>query len=367
MEAADVVVVGGGVIGCAVAYSLAARGARVTLLERAELAAQASGASAGMLAPLAEADDEGPFFQLGLRALALLDQLCPQLRETTGADPDYVPSGLLRVAVGAAAAGELRARAARLSKYGMEWLPPDRLAAVEPAVRPDARGALLSPREGHVSGGALTSALAAGARLRGATILTGREVTGFLRQGGRVTGARTAERDWHAGAVVLAAGAWTSDVAARVGLELPVMPVRGQILALETPPLLSGRIIWGSEIYLVPRRDGSLFAGATVERVGFDTRVTAGGLRELLGAALRLAPPLAGAGFRRAWAGLRPGSPDSLPILGPVPALPGLYLATGHYRNGVLLSALTGELMADWILEGRAPKEAPLLSVERFA
>jgi glycine oxidase len=208
-------------------------------------------------------------------------------------------------------------------------------------------------------------ALARAAAKHGARIEAGEAVEGLVREGQRVVGVETRAGSIPAGRVVLCAGSWTPACAAGTGAAVPVTPVRGQIVSLAdaAPPLRA--ILWGAGAYLVPKRDGSVVVGATVERVGFDRRVTAAGVRELLEAAFALAPGLACASFREAWAGLRPDTPDHLPLIGPVPGVPGLVLAAGHYRNGVLLAPATGELVADGVL-GRGWSE-PAFLPERFS
>ena len=168
-------------------------------------------------------------------------------------------------------------------------------------------------------------------------------------------GVSTTEGDVQAGEVVLAAGSWATFCAEWAGLRLPVEPVRGQILALQRPPRGLRHIIWNGGAYLVPKSDGTVVVGATEEHAGYDRRVTAEGVARLLSAAVDLYPPLADATFHHAWSGLRPCAPDRLPVLGPAPGVPGLTLAAGHFRNGVLLSAITGRGIADWLLRGEFP------------
>lgn len=366
MRTADVIVVGGGVVGCAVAYSLAERGAAVTLLERDDLAAHASGVSAGMLAPLAEASGAGPFFQLCLQGLQALERLIPRLEEETGVDTGYSRCGLLRLAMDPREESEIRERCRRLGSHGLRWLSREEIDPLQPGITPEARGALYSPREGQVSGLGLARAFAAAASRRGARVEAQCEVTGLERQGSRIVGVRTGSDTLPADTVVLAAGPWAQGCMRWAEIALPVVPVRGQILTLRPagPPL--ERIVWGSEAYLVPRPDGSLLAGATEEWTGFDARVTVEGAGQLLAAAARLVPSLRDATLEAARAGLRPGTPDRLPVLGPAPGLEGLFLAAGHFRNGVLLSGITGELIAEWALSGRAPWPTNPFSAERF-
>jgi glycine oxidase len=364
----DALVVGGGVIGCAVAFALAREGLSVALLERGELAGEASGAAAGMLAPFGEAGGPGPFLRWGTRALERFPSLAAELRDASGVDPEYRASGLLRVAFDEAGARALDSGAALPGAGDPERLAPAEALALAPGLSPRIVRAVLSPREGHVRSPLLVRAFAGAASRLGARIETGTPVSGLLRRGARVVGVETPEGPRAAGCVVLCTGSWTRLAARWLGADaaLPVAPVRGQIVSLEAPSPPFAPILWSEGgVYLVPKLDGSLVAGATVERVGFDCRVTASGVAELLAGAARLVPALAGSTFRGAWAGLRPETPDGLPLVGPVPGAPGLLLAAGHYRSGVLLSPVTAELVADGLL-GKGWGE-PAFLPERFA
>jgi glycine oxidase len=365
---ADVVVVGGGVVGCAAAYTLAREGLEVTLLERDALAAHASGAAAGMLSPLGESAGLGPFLRYGLASLAMFEDLVPELRERSGVDAEYVPSGVLHAALDDADEAHLRAKATALAAHGLEWLDAEAAHKAQPGLAPDLRGALWSAREGHVRSPLLTRAFAGAATQLGARIETGVAVDGLLREGGRVLGVRTGAGEVRAESVVLCTGAWAPACAGWLdgALTLPIEPVRGQILALDAPrPPLRSMVVGGG-VYVVPRRDGSVVVGATEERVGFDCRVTAAGLAQLLDAAPRAVPALATCTFRYGWAGLRPATPDGLPLIGPVPGHEGLFVATGHFRNGVLLAPITGRLVADLVTGKGLPEDAAAFLPERF-
>ncbi|HZS02238.1 MAG TPA: FAD-dependent oxidoreductase [Chloroflexota bacterium] len=389
-------VVGGGIIGCAVAYYLARAGARVAVLERDQIAAEASSAAAGMLAPLAEGAAPGPFLDLALASLSRFGALAAELRDATGIDVELITAGLLRPALDDAEAADYRASldAQRALGLPLQWLDAAEARALEPLLTPDVRGALYSPAEHQVNPARLTTALARAAAAHGATFRLGAVARGLLRDGDRVVGVRLADSDLPADHVVLAAGAWAAACGEWLGTPIPITPIKGQMLAVSpapgaqsnagAPPPLSGgrgsqlppasvgrggrlsRTLYARTGYLVPKADGTIYVGATVERAGYDRRVTAAGASALLDALKRLAPALADATLVRTWAGLRPGTPDHLPILGPVPGYRGVTLATGHYRNGILLAPITGELIAQAVLG--QPTTLPLapFSVERF-
>ena len=362
---ADVVVVGGGVVGAAVAWFLAREGVGVTLFERGDIAGEASGAAAGMLAPLSEADEDGPLRRRGLESLAGFAETVAVLRDQTGIDPELVPSGVLRVAESEADADRFRRRALTEEGLGLTWLDVAALRSAAPGVSPTLLGAVHAGAECHVRSPLLVRAYIAAARQAGAVIRTGCDVRGLLRQGDRVIGVRTSEGDRSSHVVVICAGSWSATSADWLGTRpVPIEPVRGQIVSVDMPTPAFGPIVWGAGAYLVPKRDGSLVIGATLERVGFDRRVTATGVRSLLAAAEALVPDLGGQRFRGAWAGLRPDTPDHLPLIGPMPGIEGVVLAAGHYRNGVLLSPVTGRLVADGVL-GKGWDEAAFLP-ERF-
>ncbi len=355
---ADVIVVDGGVIGCSIAYCLAREGVAVTVLDRGDIGGEASRAAAGILAPLAEAEEAGPFQDLGVASLRLFPRLAEALEQECGVAIEYVRSGLLRVALIEEEAEHLKGFAHRRPPPGLEihWLEPDELRVLEPGVSPEIEGALYSPEEHQVNADRLVQALARAAAARGAVLRQDTRVTALVKRGTRVTGVRTPDETLSAGHVVLAAGAWAAKIARGIGVDLPVFPVRGQMIAFSASRSALRHVVWGEEGYLVPKANGLVFAGATVERVGFRRNVTVRGLSGLKAMARSLLPQLAGLDLVDAWAGFRPGSADGLPILGAVPGWEGLSVACGHYRNGILLAPITGDLIARSILDG-APRE----------
>ena len=363
VQASDVIVVGGGVIGCAVTHALLAEGLHVGLVERDVLGAHASSAAAGMLAPLAESGGEGPLFELGLPALEGFPARVEALRESSGIDPGLVLDGLVRLRDKQSPA----TLPARLRELAVEAWDALDLRRHVPGLGADLETALYSPREGSVDPVALTRAYAEAVSRAGARIETGNPVLDLLWSGDRVTGVRTRQGDRASGAVVWCTGAWAGRALGALP-GLGVEPVKGQMLAVRPTRPRAGPILWADAVYLVPRPSGQVRVGATVERVGFDASPTLGGVLALARAAASVLPELAGSRFDSTWAGLRPGTRDGLPLVGPHPAREGLLVAVGHDRNGILLSERTGRWVADMLLRpGRPAPEWSLLDPSRFA
>jgi glycine oxidase len=355
----DVAIVGGGVIGCAIAAELADAGAKVVLLERDRIGAGASGAAAGMLAPQTEAHAPDPWFDLLLAARAEHEPLSCRLRHETGIDVGYRRDGVLRVAVSEPERRELRARAEWQQAAGLpvEWLEPDDAQRLEPTVSPDIAGALWLPDESQVQSPRLVQALALLAQRRGAHIREGAPVLGVEKDA-----VRTAAERVSVGAVVLAGGVGSAFVD---GARLPVVPVKGQIACGQLTPACAPRhIVWGAGAYLTPKAGGELLVGATEEEGTYDTRPTLGGIAGLIAAGTQLLPTLRDMPLVQAWAGLRPALPDRKPALG---RLGDLFVATGHYRNGVLLGPLTGKLIAQLVLGKQPTWDLTAYAPERLA
>ncbi len=356
----DVVVIGAGIIGCAIAREVARRGAQVQVLETSGIGAGATQASAGVLAPYIEAPSRGPLLELTTRSLAMYDGFVADLAES-GCAVEYARCGTLEVAGDGAAAARLRQEQA-LFPDALHWLDEAVAREFEPALPPGIEGALRAPDHGYVRVEELIGALVASMQAHGATLQLGeraqsvRPGAGTLdvqTSGGAVVSARH---------VVMATGSWTGQVQVAGTDPPPVHPVRGQLLRLRWPGDPLRAILWGEGCYVVPWRDGTLLVGATMEKVGFDQRPTAAGVRDLLSAVCELLPAAWGATFLEARAGLRPASPDGLPFVGPSREVEGLVYAAGHFRNGILLAPLTAALVADYIEHGRMD---PALEVMR--
>jgi glycine oxidase len=355
MSSRDVVVVGGGIMGCGVALRLAQAGVDVTVLERAIPGAEASSAAAGILAPQAEADGPGPFLDLCLRSRAMYPRFAEELRELSGVDVHYLPSGALHVAFTEEGLRHLESTVAWQRAQGLrsEVLDGPKARALEPNLSAGAVGAAHFPDDHQVDNRLLVRALSIAAARVGV-----RFRTGYVRElnvkDDRVVGVDLDGEMLAAAAVVVAAGSWSSLVqGARIDPQA-VRPVRGQLLELQLrlPPLQ--RVLFSERKgYLVPRRDGRVIAGSTMEFAGYDKQVTAGGLARILDVGLEMCPGLREAQVLSFWAGLRPYTEDRLPLLGPGP-LAGLFLATGHFRNGILLAPITARVVAEAVL-GQAP------------
>jgi glycine oxidase len=357
----DAVVVGAGAVGLCCAWRIAQRGGRVVVLDRAEPPAGATRVAAGMLAPIGElAFGEPELLRMTLAAAECYPTFVAELEAASGISTGYARHGALHVALDRDEAAELR-RVHDLQRslgLGAEWLPPRRCRELEPGLTPSLNGGVHAPEEAAIDPRAMTAALLAALNAEGVEVWKGIEVTEALLDGDRIEGIRTRSGDeLRAGAVVLATGAWSGAATwlpdrARP----PVRPVKGQILELRAPGGESPckRIVASERVYLVPRPDGRLIAGATTEERGFDTTVTAGGVHELLREAYRLLPDVAEMELVESMAGLRPGTPDNLPLIGPG-ELDSLVLACGHYRNGILLAPLTGEAVASLLHTGALP------------
>jgi len=360
---AELIVVGGGAIGAACARELARSGRQVLVLERGTDDGASWRAAAGMLAPQIEAGQNDPLFELGIAGRQRYVSLADELQETTGINIHFWQEGIARLAVAETDIAALRARVAWQRERGhrAEWLEPAEVRDRWPWLSPGL-GALWAPDEAALDPSALVDALLQDARRAGARVMTD-QVTGISRRGTRVAGITGHNGNYLADHVVLAAGAWAPALSG-LPRPLPIVPVRGQMAAFPWPAGIPRGIVYGNHVYLVAR-GGEAIAGSTMEHAGFDSGVTPEGIRSILDGAVELCPALRGEAMLRTWAGLRPMTPDGLPILGREPAMDGLWYATGHGRNGILLAAISGFLMAE-LINGREPPLAPAMRPERF-
>jgi glycine oxidase len=369
--AGDVVVVGGGVVGLGVAWRAAQAGMAVTVVDPAP-GRGASWAAAGMLAPVTEVHyGEQALLRLNLAAADRWPAFAAELEEAAGAPIGYRRCGTLTVARDADdnAALEDLYRFQRRCGLQVERLRSRDCRRLEPGLAPSVRGGVLAPGDHQVDNRAMADALVAAGERAGVRLLLGRAAE-LLVDGERVTGVTLAGgASLAAGTVVLAAGCWSRDLGGLAAELLPpVRPVKGQLLHLRGPAAdpLCRRNVRGLEVYVVPRADGRVVVGATVEEQGFDARVTAGAVHDLLRAALELLPDVAELELAETVAGLRPGSPDNAPLLGPA-GVDGLVVATGHYRNGILLAPVTADAVAELLVSGRVPAAIAAFRPDRRA
>jgi len=365
----EVAIVGAGVIGLSIAWRLAQRGARVTVFERDAAGQGASHAAAGMLAASAEVEPgEEPLFALNCASKALWADFATELEAASGQSVDLRREGTLVVALTADDRARLQHHVAFQRGLGLspEWLNAVEARRREPHLSPGLSGAVFSPDDHQVDNRKVVAALRVAAERAGAVLREHTRVERILVEGGRATGVVVSGYPHRADTVVLAAGAWSRAIEG-LCLPPPVRPVKGQMLALrmDTRAPLLRHVVWAPGAYLVPRHDGRLLVGATVEEKGFDPHLTAGAQLALLQAGWRALPGIEELPIDEAWVGFRPGSRDDAPILGSGP-LAGLVFATGHYRNGILLTPITARAIVALILDGHAdPLIAPFV-IDRF-
>ncbi len=353
----DCLVIGGGLIGMLTARELRLAGATVRLVERGTTGQEASWAGGGILSPLYPWRYPEPVTALARWSQQAYSGLSNELASETGIDPQWTKSGLLMLdslvpfrvsekAIAQAWAGEVGAR--------LDVVETGAILESEPGLSTPPQEALWMPEVAQIRNPRLLNALKVNLPALGVTVEEHIEITGFVVRNDRVEGVETSCGRITAGSVVVAAGAWSSRLLAGLGYSLDVAPVRGQMILFRARPGVVSRIVLNQGRYLVPRRDGRVLAGSTLEYVGFDKTTTQEALAELSRAAIAMVPTLADYEIERHWAGLRPGSPCGVPYIGEHPRVQGLYVNAGHFRNGVVLGPASARLLAD-ILLGRQP------------
>jgi len=370
MRAHDVVIVGAGIIGGTIALRLAQEKLRVALVERNEPGGEASWAAAGMLSPVPDSPGAIPLVPFGRASLDLYPQFIEEIEESSGQRTGYRTEGTIELLFSADAERALSTIVALHHGLGLptEPLPLDEARRLEPAIGREATAAALLPYESSVEPRALMQAVLAASRKSGVEIVSHTAVTGLVTKGSRCTGVIATGKTFQAAHVVLAAGAFSGElhgIAPRVATK----PTRGQMVALRSAGVRLRRVIRSERGYLVPRNDAapqSIVAGSTLEDAGFAKCVTLAGLEQILSAARELAPALGDAEIVETWSGLRPDSPDHLPLLGPG-AVEGVTIATGHYRNGILLAPITAKLVREWIVDRRVSMDWGIFNPQRFS
>ena len=364
----DAIIIGGGVIGCSIGYHLAKAGVRTTIIERGEIGMAASNAASGVLSSMPD-NPADPYTRLVNSGLAMFHELAPELADKSGIDIEFAQSGRLDLALNEDEAQAMHAEIGEGDdKSGSQarWLDAQAAREMEPLLSDTIAGALFTPEACRVNNQRLSAAYAGAAQRLGATLREHTEVVGMIRSGLRISGVRLHNDELLADHVIIAAGPWSSVITEVIGSHLPVRPVRGVNLNLQPTAGRINAVVHGGWGLLAPRNDGSVIAGATVEEAAYDNRVTAGAVQDIMNMCEMLVPSLRDARLNWALSGLRPATPDGAPILGAVPGWQGLHIATGHYRSGILLSAITGKLIAEHIT-GVKPDLIEHFSAARFS
>jgi glycine oxidase len=370
-ERSDVVIIGGGVIGLTIARALRQRGVRdVMLIERRRPGAEASWAAAGMLAPQVEADLQDEFFRLTCASRDQYPEFASSLKEETGIDVELETTGTLYLSFDRMEEEDLRRRYEWQKGAGLEveWLTADEARRLEPSISDSVRSALRFPRDVQVDNRRLVEALVRANEELGVQLWINTTVKALRIKHARVCGVETSAGSVATTMVVVAAGAWSSSIDSE-DFALPpitVEPVRGQMVCYEARPQIARHVIYSPRGYLVPRRDGRVLAGSTIEQVGFDKRGTDEGTSAIKAMAMEISAKTALLPIIDSWAGLRPRAADDLPVLGPCAEIGGLLYATGHYRNGILLAPITGQVIADTIVDGDFHADLKAFSPDRF-
>ena len=370
-KTSDVVIIGGGVIGLTVARALRLRGVRdVMLIERGQIGAEASWAAGGILAPQVEAEETNDFFRLACQSRDLYPTFANALREETGVEVELDRTGTIYLGFTDEDANEMSRVHEWQTRAGLrvEQLTRDEARKLEPCVSASVNGALFFPNDIQVENRKLVRALTAANEELGVRIVVDCEARALRVRSGKIHAVDTSLGPISTRIAVLAAGAWTSLIESPDTIlpSVRIEPVRGQMLCFDAPKFAQ-HVIYSSRGYLVPRRDGRLLAGSTSEQVGFDKTVTDQGVNQIKSMAAEIAPALALLPLLASWAGFRPRAADDLPVLGPCKEINGLFYAAGHYRNGILLAPVTGELIADAIVGKAVPSLHEPFSPDRVA
>jgi glycine oxidase len=366
MNRYDAAVAGGGLIGASIAFELVRAGMSVAVFDAHEPGREASWASAGIISPAPEGPGMIPLVPLSKASAALYPQFIEEVEELSGQHVGYRPDGAMEVFW----AGDVREEVSTLMAvyHGVglraEALTEEQARELEPGLTEEVRGGVLRPDESSVDNRVLTQATLEAARRKGVDIFPGTAATGIWKEGRRCKGLLLRNGGVEAKWTIIAAGCFSAKIEGAAPYA-PVSPTKGQMVVLRSDTVKIQHVLWSENVYLVPRNDGRILAGSTVERTGFDRTVTAGGMKKIVNGAIELIPEFEKARIEETWAGLRPDSPDHLPILGPTD-IEGLLIATGHFRSGILLTPLTAQLMREWVTSQKVSVDWERFSPMRF-
>ncbi len=358
----DVAIIGGGIVGASIAFQVAKRGFRVVVLEKERIASQASSAAAGMLGAQSEFSSESPLIPLALKSRALFPTLAEELKELTGIDIGLVQKGMLKIALTDKEAEELRQHYQfwKALDVSVCWFTTNEVVAMEPSVTQELVGAMYLPNDGQVNARDLSIAFAKAAAVYGAEWREYTEVISIDKETEQMYRVRTNAGMVGANAVVIATGAWAAQFLAKTGIDIPMYPVKGEcVFVTMEKPVIKTTIFGQNGCYIVPKKGNKLLIGATSTPNTFDKKVSVQGIASLLEQAQQILPNIREAEWEKAWAGTRPQTEDGLPYIGEHPNYERVWIAAGHYRNGILLSPITGVLVAD-LIEGKGSGEIDL-------
>lgn len=366
MNTYDAVVAGGGVIGASIALELAEAGLKVGLFDAREPGREASWASAGLISPAPGSADMIPFVPMSLASAELYPEFIRKVEGLAGMNVGYRKEGALDAILEANPEEELSTVMALEHGVGLKAkaLNAEQARQMEPALTEEITAAIFRPDEASLDARAFTDAVLKAGRRRGVDIFAGNGAKAIWKEGGECRGLILENGKAGAKWTVIAAGCYSARIEG-VAPYAPVFPAKGQMIGLRCEGLEIKRVLWLEHTYLVPRKDGGLLAGSTIERSGFDRDVTAGGMKKILSEAIRMVPGLEKARIEETWAGLRPDSPDHLPIIGPTD-LEGLLIATGHFRSGILLAPVTARMIREWVCSQEVSVDWERLSPMRF-
>jgi glycine oxidase len=368
-QTTDAIIIGGGIIGCAIAYYLRKSGVDVVILEQGEIGEQASSAAAGLLAPLGPLSGPGPFADLLLAGFALFPTLVPELEDASGIKLGYEEIGALRTVRNQKRVANLRKRMEAWQPLGLKmyWLDGEEAHKQEPLLSPDICAAIYAPEESQIKAPQVVKAFSLAAINAGAKIRKHTKAINLQKDSNQVTGVQTDQDETiHCDHLILATGAWSNLYNEWFNFTIPVSPLKGEILTLSHPTQPLHHIIFGDALYLSPRED-AIIVGATKENTGYDTQVTEKGIEWLNSTATRLVPILKESNIKSSWAGLRPKTPDSQPILGPTPKWCNVTLAVGHNSTGIILSGITGKAIAQLIASQQLMQIIKPFTLDRFS
>ncbi|TMN20744.1 glycine oxidase ThiO [Lentibacillus cibarius] len=350
----DAIIVGGGVMGSSIAYQLSKRNMQVLIIEKDGMAKKASSAAAGMLGAQSELEGDHQLFPLAQQSRAMFPVVAEELKSLSGIDIELKQTGILKVAQTEDELTHLKSVAALQRSMGQEaeWLSAEKIRMKEPELSAAALGGFYIPNDGQVSAPLLSKAFAQSAAVLGTDMLEYTKVDSFIRKDNRIIGVKTTAGTYYAEEIVVAGGAWSSHILQKAGESLDVYPVKGECFAVQHDQQMISSSIFLTNGYIVPKSGGRLIIGATQKPGDFDQTVHLHGLSGLIANATNMIPALKEAKWENAWAGIRPQTGDDLPYIGRCPHVNGLSVAAGHFRNGILLSPITGILVAD-LLEGK--------------